>query len=75
MRFFVFSQEVLHLNLVFLYVSLSVRSVEKARAELLPEVSQLRSKAQEEQKKRENQDSLVRRLQKRVLLLTKVCLT
>ncbi|XP_067261016.1 mitotic spindle assembly checkpoint protein MAD1 isoform X3 [Chanodichthys erythropterus] len=49
----------------------SVRSVEKARAELLPEIAQLRSKAQEEQKKRENQDSLVRRLQKRVLLLTK----
>ncbi|XP_048053790.1 mitotic spindle assembly checkpoint protein MAD1 isoform X2 [Megalobrama amblycephala] len=49
----------------------SVRSVEKARAELLPEIAQLRAKAQEEQKKRENQDSLVRRLQKRVLLLTK----
>ncbi|XP_057188449.1 mitotic spindle assembly checkpoint protein MAD1 [Triplophysa rosa] len=49
----------------------SIRSVEKARAELLPEISQLRAKAQEEQKKRENQDSLVRRLQKRVLLLTK----
>nr|XP_055062048.1 mitotic spindle assembly checkpoint protein MAD1 [Misgurnus anguillicaudatus]XP_055062049.1 mitotic spindle assembly checkpoint protein MAD1 [Misgurnus anguillicaudatus]XP_055062050.1 mitotic spindle assembly checkpoint protein MAD1 [Misgurnus anguillicaudatus] len=49
----------------------SFRSVEKARAELLPEVSQLRAKAQEEQKKRENQDALVRRLQKRVLLLTK----
>ncbi|KAK7162151.1 hypothetical protein R3I94_004716 [Phoxinus phoxinus] len=49
----------------------SVRSVEKARTELLPEIAQLRAKAQEEQKKRENQDSLVRRLQKRVLLLTK----
>ncbi|XP_051559795.1 mitotic spindle assembly checkpoint protein MAD1 [Myxocyprinus asiaticus] len=49
----------------------SVRSVEKARADLLPEITQLRSKAQEEQKKRENQDALVRRLQKRVLLLTK----
>ncbi|CAM4501434.1 unnamed protein product [Leuciscus chuanchicus] len=49
----------------------SVRSVEKARTELLPEITQLRAKAQEEQKKRENQDSLVRRLQKRVLLLTK----
>lgn len=49
----------------------SFRSVEKARAELVPEVSQLRAKAQEEQKKRENQDALVRRLQKRVLLLTK----
>ncbi|XP_052441481.1 mitotic spindle assembly checkpoint protein MAD1 isoform X1 [Carassius gibelio] len=49
----------------------SIRSVEKARAELLSEIAQLRAKAQEEQKKRENQDSLVRRLQKRVLLLTK----
>ncbi|KAA0722554.1 Mitotic spindle assembly checkpoint protein MAD1 [Triplophysa tibetana] len=52
-------------------VNSSIRSVEKARAELIPEISQLRAKAQEEQKKRENQDSLVRRLQKRVLLLTK----
>ncbi|XP_043097158.1 mitotic spindle assembly checkpoint protein MAD1-like isoform X2 [Puntigrus tetrazona] len=49
----------------------SIRSVEKARTELMPEIAQLRAKAQEEQKKRENQDSLVRRLQKRVLLLTK----
>uniref|UniRef100_A0A673KM15 Mitotic spindle assembly checkpoint protein MAD1 n=1 Tax=Sinocyclocheilus rhinocerous TaxID=307959 RepID=A0A673KM15_9TELE len=49
----------------------SIRSVEKARAELLPEIAQMRAKAQEEQKKRENQDSLVRRMQKRVLLLTK----
>ncbi|XP_016375350.1 mitotic spindle assembly checkpoint protein MAD1-like [Sinocyclocheilus rhinocerous] len=49
----------------------SIRSVEKARTELIPEIAQLRAKAQEEQKKRENQDSLVRRLQKRVLLLTK----
>lgn len=58
---------------LFLSVSFSVRSVEKARSELLTEIAQLRAKAQEEQKKRENQDSLVRRLQKRVLLLTKVC--
>uniref|UniRef100_A0A8C1EPX3 Mitotic spindle assembly checkpoint protein MAD1 n=2 Tax=Cyprinus carpio TaxID=7962 RepID=A0A8C1EPX3_CYPCA len=49
----------------------SIRSVEKTRTELMPEIAQLRAKAQEEQKKRENQDSLVRRLQKRVLLLTK----
>ncbi|RXN06418.1 mitotic spindle assembly checkpoint MAD1 [Labeo rohita] len=52
-------------------LNISIRSVEKARAEILPEIAQLRAKAQEEQKKRENQDSLVRRLQKRVLLLTK----
>ncbi len=56
----------------FLSVFFSIRSVEKARTELMPEIAQLRAKAQEEQKKRENQDSLVRRLQKRVLLLTKV---
>lgn len=41
-------------------------------AELRAEMSQQRSKTLEEQKKRETQDSLVRRLQKRVLLLTKV---
>lgn len=64
-----FSPELLHPNVILAF---SVRSVEKARTELLPEVAQLRAKAQEEQKKRENQDSLVRRLQKRVLLLTKV---
>uniref|UniRef100_A0AAR2JIN3 Mitotic spindle assembly checkpoint protein MAD1 n=1 Tax=Pygocentrus nattereri TaxID=42514 RepID=A0AAR2JIN3_PYGNA len=43
----------------------------KARAQLQSEATELRSKALEEQKKRENQDALVRRLQKRVLLLTK----
>ncbi|XP_042572839.1 mitotic spindle assembly checkpoint protein MAD1 isoform X2 [Cyprinus carpio] len=52
-------------------LNISIRSVEKTRTELMPEIAQLRAKAQEEQKKRENQDSLVRRLQKRVLLLTK----
>uniref|UniRef100_A0AAR2L8C2 Mitotic arrest deficient 1 like 1 n=1 Tax=Pygocentrus nattereri TaxID=42514 RepID=A0AAR2L8C2_PYGNA len=49
----------------------TIRSVEKARAQLQSEATELRSKALEEQKKRENQDALVRRLQKRVLLLTK----
>ncbi|XP_030636384.1 mitotic spindle assembly checkpoint protein MAD1 isoform X1 [Chanos chanos] len=49
----------------------SLRTLEKARAELQTEVVQQRSKALEEQKKRENQDALVKRLQKRVLLLTK----
>ncbi|KAF3687935.1 Mitotic spindle assembly checkpoint protein MAD1 Mitotic arrest deficient 1-like protein 1 [Channa argus] len=48
-----------------------VRSVERAEAELTAEVSQQRSKTLEEQKKRETQDALVRRLQKRVILLTK----
>uniref|UniRef100_A0A4W4FN45 Mitotic arrest deficient 1 like 1 n=1 Tax=Electrophorus electricus TaxID=8005 RepID=A0A4W4FN45_ELEEL len=49
----------------------NIRSVERIRAQLQAEVSELRSKTVEEQKKRENQDALVRRLQKRVLLLTK----
>ncbi|XP_076838693.1 mitotic spindle assembly checkpoint protein MAD1 [Brachyhypopomus gauderio] len=49
----------------------NVRSAERTRAQLQVEVSELRAKAVEEQKKRENQDALVRRLQKRVLLLTK----
>lgn len=48
-----------------------VRSVERTQSELRAELSQQRSKALEEQKKRETQDALVRRLQKRVLLLTK----
>lgn len=48
-----------------------VRSVERSQSELRTELSQQRSKTLEEQKKRETQDSLVRRLQKRVLLLTK----
>ncbi|KAM6940811.1 mitotic spindle assembly checkpoint protein MAD1 [Lycodopsis pacificus] len=47
------------------------RSVARSQAELRAELSQQRSKALEEQKKREAQDALVRRLQKRVLLLTK----
>lgn len=49
-----------------------MRSVERAEAELSAELSQQRSRTLEEQKKREAQDALVRRLQKRVLLLTKV---
>uniref|UniRef100_A0A8C2YVH2 Mitotic spindle assembly checkpoint protein MAD1 n=1 Tax=Cyclopterus lumpus TaxID=8103 RepID=A0A8C2YVH2_CYCLU len=48
-----------------------VRSVEHSQSELRAELSQQRGKALEEQKKREAQDALVRRLQKRVLLLTK----
>ncbi|KAF1394747.1 hypothetical protein PFLUV_G00004370 [Perca fluviatilis] len=48
-----------------------VRSVERSQSELCAELSQQRSKTLEEQKKRETQDALVRRLQKRVLLLTK----
>ncbi|KAI5090289.1 mitotic spindle assembly checkpoint protein MAD1, partial [Silurus meridionalis] len=49
----------------------TMRALEKTRAQLQSETAECRSKALEEQKKRENQDALVRRLQKRVLLLTK----
>ncbi|CAL8330695.1 unnamed protein product [Merluccius merluccius] len=52
-------------------LSSRVRSVDRSQAQLQGEASQQRSKALEEQKKRETQDALVRRLQKRVLLLTK----
>ncbi|XP_029004121.1 mitotic spindle assembly checkpoint protein MAD1 [Betta splendens] len=52
-------------------LSSRVRSVERAQAELSAELSQQCSKTLEEQKKREAQEALVRRLQKRVLLLTK----
>lgn len=48
-----------------------VRSMEHSQSELHAEVSQQYSKTLEEQKKRETQEALVRRLQKRVLLLTK----
>ena len=46
--------------------------MERSKADLQGELLSLRSKSLEEQKKRETQESLVRRLQKRVLLLTKV---
>ncbi|KAJ8391873.1 hypothetical protein AAFF_G00084890, partial [Aldrovandia affinis] len=52
-------------------VTSSARALEKARMQLQNEVVQLRTRVLEEQKKREQQDALVRRLQKRVLLLTK----
>lgn len=65
----------LSLSCVLTSVSLSIRirTLEKTLVQLQSEASELRAKALEEQKKRENQDALVRRLQKRVLLLTKVC--
>ncbi|KAK1886525.1 Mitotic spindle assembly checkpoint protein MAD1, partial [Dissostichus eleginoides] len=52
-------------------LSSRVRSAERSQNEHRAELCQQRSKTLEEQKKRETQDSLVRRLQKRVLLLTK----
>ncbi|XP_010731916.3 mitotic spindle assembly checkpoint protein MAD1 [Larimichthys crocea] len=48
-----------------------VRSLERSQSEVRAELSQQHGKTLEEQKKRETQDGLVRRLQKRVLLLTK----
>uniref|UniRef100_A0AAX7THM3 Mitotic spindle assembly checkpoint protein MAD1 n=1 Tax=Astatotilapia calliptera TaxID=8154 RepID=A0AAX7THM3_ASTCA len=51
--------------------TLNSRSVERSQSELRAELTQQHSKTLEEQKKREAQDALVRRLQKRVLLLTK----
>ncbi|XP_033943463.1 mitotic spindle assembly checkpoint protein MAD1 [Pseudochaenichthys georgianus] len=52
-------------------LSSRVRSAERSQNEHRAELGLQRSKTLEEQKKRETQDSLVRRLQKRVLLLTK----
>ncbi|XP_063062888.1 mitotic spindle assembly checkpoint protein MAD1 [Engraulis encrasicolus] len=49
----------------------SVRAAERSRAELRGELMAVKTKSLEEHKKRETQDALVRRLQKRVLLLTK----
>lgn len=53
-------------------LSISAMSAEQSQAEMRAELSKQSAKTLEEQKKREAQDALVRRLQKRVLLLTKV---
>lgn len=50
----------------------SARELEKARLQLQDEVRQLGSQLLEERKRRETHEALARRLQKRVLLLTKV---
>ncbi|KAM4750093.1 mitotic spindle assembly checkpoint protein MAD1 isoform 1-T2 [Anableps anableps] len=52
-------------------LSSRIRSLEHSQSELGAELTQQCSKTVEEQKKREAQDALIRRLQKRVLLLTK----
>ncbi|XP_073742495.1 mitotic spindle assembly checkpoint protein MAD1 isoform X2 [Callorhinus ursinus] len=52
-------------------LSISARGLEKARQQLQEEVRQASSQLLEERKKRETQEALARRLQKRVLLLTK----
>lgn len=50
----------------------SARGLEKAQQQLQEEVRQVSSQLLEERKKRETHEALARRLQKRVLLLTKV---
>ncbi|XP_034525588.1 mitotic spindle assembly checkpoint protein MAD1 isoform X2 [Ailuropoda melanoleuca] len=52
-------------------ITSSARVLEKARQQLQEEVRQVSSQLLEERKKREMQEALARRLQKRVLLLTK----
>ncbi|NXU45798.1 MD1L1 protein, partial [Drymodes brunneopygia] len=49
----------------------SARMLEKARQQLQEETLRVQSQLLEERKKREHQEALVRRLQKRVVLLTK----
>ncbi|KAJ3615201.1 hypothetical protein NHX12_018769 [Muraenolepis orangiensis] len=51
-------------------LSIRMRSTDRSKCQLQGETLQQRSKALEELKKKEAQDSLVRRLQKRVLLLS-----
>ena len=50
----------------------SARILEKARQQLQEEILRIQSQLLDEKKKREQHEALVRRLQKRVLLLTKV---
>ncbi|XP_050640193.1 mitotic spindle assembly checkpoint protein MAD1 isoform X3 [Macaca thibetana thibetana] len=52
-------------------VTSSARGLEKARQQLQEELRQVSSQLLEERKKRETHEALARRLQKRVLLLTK----
>lgn len=55
-------------------ISPSARMLEKARQQLQEEILCVQSQLLDEKKKREHQEALVRRLQKRVVLLTKVSL-
>lgn len=57
-----------HVCIIFL----SARILEKARVQLQEDIIRIQSQLLEEKKKREQHEALVRRLQKRVLLLTKV---
>lgn len=54
------------------FIFLSARMLEKARQQLQEEILDVQSQLLDEKKKREHQEALVRRLQKRVVLLTKV---
>nr|XP_035930084.1 mitotic spindle assembly checkpoint protein MAD1 isoform X5 [Halichoerus grypus] len=56
-------------------ITSSARGLEKALQQLQEEVRQVSSQLLEERKKRETQEALARRLQKRVLLLTKAQLS
>ncbi|XP_005054502.1 PREDICTED: mitotic spindle assembly checkpoint protein MAD1 isoform X2 [Ficedula albicollis] len=53
----------------------SARMLEKARQQLQEEILSVQSQLLDEKKKREHQEALVRRLQKRVVLLTKAQLS
>ncbi|PKU31237.1 mitotic spindle assembly hypothetical protein [Limosa lapponica baueri] len=55
----------------FVYVRFHARILEKARQQLQEEILRIQSQLLDEKKKREQHEALVRRLQKRVLLLTK----
>ncbi|XP_061213004.1 mitotic spindle assembly checkpoint protein MAD1 isoform X3 [Neopsephotus bourkii] len=52
-------------------LNISARILEKARVQLQEDIIRIQSQLLEEKKKREQHEALVRRLQKRVLLLTK----
>ncbi|XP_045317964.1 mitotic spindle assembly checkpoint protein MAD1 isoform X7 [Leopardus geoffroyi] len=56
-------------------LNISARGLEKVRQQLQEEVRQASSQLLEERKRRETQEALARRLQKRVLLLTKAQLS
>lgn len=49
-----------------------MRSAERSHSEACAELTEQRGKTLEEKKKRELQDTLIRRLQKRLMLLNKV---
>ncbi|XP_072734275.1 mitotic spindle assembly checkpoint protein MAD1 isoform X4 [Ciconia boyciana] len=66
-----FSAPLLWGNVFYEAGSTSARILEKARQQLQEEILRIQSQLLDEKKKREQHEALVRRLQKRVLLLTK----